>query len=472
MNIAVNAQGGQALEVVSPIDGKVYARRNYSSGAEIEAALARAEAAARGWARTPLETRVALVTRFGQEMVKRAPQLAETLAWQMGRPLWQADETPRLKLVGELAAQAAGNALAEEGYPADPGIRRFVRRMPHGVTLAICAWNYPVAMMGYLVTAPLIAGNVVIFKHSPQTPLTAEIAAEAFAAAGLPEGVFQAVHMTHPDAETIIGSGRLRAVNFIGSLAGGKRVHAAAAGTLTQVHLELGGKDPAYIRADADIERAIPLLIEGSYSNAGQSCCSVERVYVHQAIRKRFIEAFVAEAATVTLDHPITGKQPYIGPVVRASSAATIRNQVADALARGAKQAIATGRSAARDLGPAYVEPEVLIDVNHTMAVMRDETFGPVAAIQTVSGDEEAVKLMNDTEYGLTASVWTADSETGVALLDQVDAGTVYLNRCDHADLYLPWGGLRNSGTGRVNGREGILQSTETKSFHVRTRFV
>jgi acyl-CoA reductase-like NAD-dependent aldehyde dehydrogenase len=472
MNIAVKAQGADALEVVSPVDGNVFARRRYAGGADIEAALARAEAAARDWARTPLETRVALVTAFGQEMVKRAPQLAETLAWQMGRPLWQADETPRLKLVGDLAAQAAGAALAEEGYPADPGIRRFVRRAPHGVTLAICAWNYPVAMMGYLVTAPLIAGNVVIFKHSPQTPLTAEIAAEAFKAAGLPEGVFQAIHMTHPDAETMIGSGRLRAVNFIGSLAGGKRVHAAAAGTLTQVHLELGGKDPAYIRADADIERAIPLLVEGSYSNAGQSCCSVERIYVHQSIRDRFIEAFVAEAANVTLDHPITGKQPYIGPVVRASSAATIRNQVADALAKGARQALATGRSEARHLGPAYVEPEVLIDVNHAMSVMHDETFGPVAAIQTVGGDEEAVRLMNDTEYGLTASVWTADSETGVNLLDQVDAGTVYLNRCDHADLYLPWGGLRNSGTGRVNGREGLLQSTETKSFHVRTRFV
>ena len=471
MNTTAYPADDLALDVVSPVDGSIYARRGYARGDEIEAALARAERAAKTWARTPIEERVALLSRFADEMVKRAPQLAETLSWQMGRPLWQADETPRLKLVGDLAAQAAGEALAEEGYPTEPGIRRFVRRVPHGVTLSICAWNYPVAMLGYLVTAPLLAGNVVLFKHSPQTPLTAEIAAEAFAAAGAPEGVFQAIHMTHSDAERLIGSGRLGSVYFIGSVAGGRRVHAAAAGTFTHVHLELGGKDPAYIRADADLDRAIPLLAEGCYSNAGQSCCSVERIYVHKSIRDRFVGAFEAAAAEVTLDHPITGKS-YVGPVVRASAAAAIRAQLDEALAKGAKRVLPAGRLAARELGPAYVEPELLIDVDHSMAIMRDETFGPVAAIETVADDEEAVRLINDSPYGLTASVWTADTDRGVALLDQLEAGTVYLNRCDHADLYLPWGGVKTSGLGRVNGREGLKQATATKSFHVRTRFV
>ncbi|MEZ5829621.1 MAG: aldehyde dehydrogenase family protein [Dongiaceae bacterium] len=471
MNIATKPEDRLSFEIVSPVDGSTYARRHYASGPQIEAALARAEAAVKAWARTPLQDRVALLARFGEEMVKRAPRLAETLSWQMGRPLWQADETPRLKLVGDLTGLAAGEALADEGMPADPGIRRFTRRQPQGVVLSICAWNYPVAMLGYLVTAPLIAGNVVIFKHSPQTPVTADIAAEAFAAAGAPEGVFQAIDLAHPDAERVISSGRLRAVNFIGSVAGGRRVHAAAAGTFTHVHLELGGKDPAYIRADADLDKAIPLLIEGCYSNAGQSCCSVERIYVHEATAKRFTEAFVAQAADVSLDHPLNTK-PYIGPVVRASAAANIRAHVEDALGKGAKRLLRPGRFKAAELGEAYVEPEVLASVDHSMRVMREETFGPIAAIQVVKSDDEAVQLMNDSEYGLSASVWSADVDTGLKLLEEVEAGTVYLNRCDHADLYLPWGGVKTSGLGRVNGREGLRQATETKAFHVRTRFV
>lgn len=468
MNIAVKPD--ERFDIVSPVDGSTYAVRSYAADAAVAQALSQAESAARRWARTPLEERVALTARFGEEMVKRAPQLAETLAWQMGRPLWQADETPRLKLVGELTAQAAGAVLADEGYPSDPGVRRFVRQQPLGVHLSICAWNYPVAMLGYLVTGPLVAGNAVLFKHSPQTALTAEIAAEAFAAAGAPEGLFQAIHLSHPQAERLIGSGRLQAVNFIGSVAGGRRVHAAAGGTFTQVHLELGGKDPTYLRPDADLAAAVPLLVEGCYSNAGQSCCSVERIYVHEAIHDRFLEAFVPAAAEVTLGHSFAEK-PIIGPVVRASAAAAIRAQVEQALAAGARRLLPAGRTRAAELGAAYVEPEVLAGVNHGMAIMREETFGPVAAIQKVRDDREAVALMNDSDFGLTASVWTADTEAGVALLDELEAGTVYLNRCDHADLYLPWGGVKTSGLGRVNGREGLRQASTTKSFHVRSRF-
>lgn len=470
MNIVTKADDDLRFDVVSPIDGSVYSSRNYASGAKIEAVLAKAEAAAKGWRRTPLEDRLSIIARFHDAISRHAPELAEAVSWEMGRPLWQADEVPRLKLVGELTADAARHVLADEPYPSDLSVRRFVRREPLGITLSICAWNYPVAMMGYLATAPLIAGNVVIFKHSPQTPLVAEIAEKAFAEAGLPDGVFQAIDMAHDDAERMIGSGRLRSVNFIGSVAGGKRVHAAAAGTLTHVHLELGGKDPAYIRPDADLEQAVPQVIEGVYSNAGQSCCSVERIYVHEDIHDRFVEMFAAEAAGVSLDKPNGDSKPIMGPVVRASAAANIRNQIDEALAMGAQRVIQPNKAAA-ELGEAYVAPEVLINVTSKMGLMRDETFGPVAAIQKVGSDAEAVELMNDSEYGLSASVWSSNEAEGLKLLDEIEAGTVYLNRCDHADLYLPWGGMKASGLGRTNGIEGIRAVTETKAFHVRTRF-
>jgi acyl-CoA reductase-like NAD-dependent aldehyde dehydrogenase len=459
----------RTFSVTSPVDGSTYATRAYADGAAIEAALARARAALRSWQRTPLAERLAILLRFGEEMQARAAQLAEMLAWQIGRPLWQADETPRLALVGRLLADVAAETLADVAYPADENIRRYVRPTAGGLHLSICAWNYPTAMLGYLVTAPLAAGNVVIFKHSPQTPLIAEVAEEAFRAAGGPEGVFQSLHLDHADAERLIASGAFNAVNFIGSVNGGRRVHAAAAGTFTQVHLELGGKDPAYIRADADLSAAVPQIAEGSFSNAGQSCCSVERIYVDRTIHDRFVEALVAEAAKWTIGHPIAEK-PMVGPVVRASAADTIRGMTEQAVRAGARRLMPeAGARHAAELGAAYVAPEVLVGVDHGMAIMRDELFGPVACIQAVDGDDQAVALMNDSDFGLSASIWTQDIDRGAALLDEVEAGTVYLNRCDHADLYLPWGGVKNSGMGRTNGRAGLIEATAAKAYHVRS---
>lgn len=453
-----------SFSVVSPIDGSIYATRPYA-GAEINATVEAARAAVQSWRRVPLDERMSLILAFGEEMKRRAETLADAVSWQIGRPRWQADETGRLALVGELLAKGAGEALKEQAFESDDNIRRFTRPVPGGLHLSICAWNYPTAMLGYLVSQPLITGNVVILKHSPQTPLIAEIAVDAWRAAGGPRNVFQALHLSHADAERLISAGLFDAVNFIGSVGGGKRVHAAAGGTMTHVHLELGGKDPAYIRADADLDALIPDIAEGCFSNAGQSCCSVERIYVDRSIHGRFSEALAEESRKWTIGRPFDGK-PMIGPVVSAAAAERIRSQVDQAVAGGARL-IASGTA---DAGPAYVPAQVLVDVDHSMSIMRDELFGPVACIQSVDSDEEAIALMNDSSFGLSASVWTSDIDRGVALLDGVEAGTVYLNRCDHADLYLPWGGVKTSGIGRTNGQVGLMETTAPKAFHIRRK--
>ena len=452
------------FSIVSPVDGSVYVTRPYARQ-EIAPALEAARNAVATWRRGPLAERAALVTAFGEEMKRRADALADAVAWQIGRPRWQADETGRLALVGELLAKGAADALGDRSFESDDNIRRFTRPVPGGLHLSICAWNYPTAMLGYLVSQPLISGNVVILKHSPQTPVIAEIAVEAWKAAGGPEGVFQTLHLSHADAERLISAGTFDAVNFIGSVAGGKRVHAAAGGTMTQVHLELGGKDPAYIRADADIDALVADIAEGCFSNAGQSCCSVERIYVDRAVLGRFNEALAEESKKWTLGHPFTDKA-MLGPVVSARAADRIRDQVAQAVAGGARIVAGSGASA----DAAYVPAQVLVDVDHSMSIMRDELFGPVACIQGVDGDAEAIALMNDSTFGLSASIWTQDIDRGLELLDEVEAGTVYLNRCDHADLYLPWGGVKDSGLGRTNGRVGLIETTAPKAFHIRKK--
>ena len=452
-----------SFNVISPVDGSLYLTRPFASDEEIAVKVEKARAALKGWRRTPIAERAALVQKFGEAMKARAEELGDTVSWSIGRPRWQSDETPRLALVGDLLAAEAAETLKDHAFESDATIRRFSRPVPGGLHLSICAWNYPTAMLGYLVSQPLIAGNVVILKHSPQTPLIAEIAEESWRAAGGPDGVFQSLNLSHPDAEKLIGAGTFQAVNFIGSVAGGKRVHAAAGGTMTAVHLELGGKDPAYIRADADIEKLVGDIAEGSFSNAGQSCCSVERIYVDQSIHDRFVEALVDETAKWTIGHPISDKA-MIGSVVNAGAAERIRGQIDQAVAAGAKRLI----NSTTDLGAAYVPAEVLTGLDHSMSIMRDELFGPVAAVQAVSGDEAAISLMNDSVYGLSASIWTQDIERGLDLLDEVEAGTVYLNRCDHADLYLPWGGVKDSGLGRTNGAVGLLETTVAKAFHVR----
>ncbi|MEM0953067.1 MAG: aldehyde dehydrogenase family protein [Pseudomonadota bacterium] len=466
------AKAANSFKVISPVDGRVYVERPFASSADIETALAQAEASRMLWRKLPVPQRSAVVVAFSEAMSQRADALAEALTWQMGRPLSQADETPRLAAVTRHAAERVEEALAPRVFPSEHldgrNIARLAQPAPTGLHLSICAWNYPTAMLGSLVCAPLLAGNVVVLKHSPQTPVIAELAEEAWRNAGGPLGVFQSLHLAHADAEALIRAGRFDAINFIGSVRSGRHIAMLAAESLTDVKLELGGKDPTYIRGDADLDLLVPQIAEGCYSNSGQSCCSVERIYVDASIHDRLVDRLQAETANWTLGHPVD-EEPSIGPLWRAQAADYVREQIASAEAQGAQRLLGDARFALDRPGSAYVAPEVLTRVTSDMTIMRDELFGPVACVQSVASDAEAIRLMNDSPYGLTASVWTEDTELGLDLLDQLDAGTVYLNRCDHADLYLPWGGVKRSGIGRNNGVAGLQSATALKAFHINT---
>ena len=453
------------FQVVSPVDGRVCATMPYAAPEEIARVLERANTAFATWRKTSLRERSHLVMALASALASRKDPLAEALAWQIGRPLAQADETPRFKLVTEKHIEAA-IALEEQPFPADGGTRRFVRREGQGVHLSIAPWNYPVGLLPWLIVAPILGGNTVILKHADQTAPIGQVIQEAYDSIGAPAGVLQVLPMRHVDAENLIRSGGVKSVNFIGSVRGGMEVHRAAAGTFTHVHLELGGKDPAYVRPDADLESAIPKIADGCFSNSGQSCCSVERLYVHGAVYQEFLERFSQEMEKWTLGNPITDR-PAVGPVVRQSAADGIRRHVTDAIASGARYRASEPAMAVERKDNCYVAPSILTDVSHSMSIMREELFGPVACIQKVENDRDALALMNDSEFALTASVWTRDIEAGVRLAEDLEAGTVFVNCCDHADLYLPWGGRKQSGLGRCNGREGLLQVTEIKSFHV-----
>lgn len=456
------------IEVASPIDGTKFIVGTTASAEEIESALTKAETAQKTWRRSSNEDRAKLVLALAGELIKRKDDLAKAMTRGIGRPASQADETPRFRAVTQSQIEAL-EGIGDETYPSAGDTRRFTRRGAQGVHLSIAPWNYPVGMLPWLIVTPILAGNTVILKHAAQTAEVGRIVREAYETIEGPEGVLQVLELSHDQVDQIIKSERLKGVNFIGSVSGGLAIHRSAAGTLTHVHLELGGKDPAYVRADADLDTAIAEIADGCFSNAGQSCCSVERIYLHADIADDFIARFKEEMKKYRVGNP-NEEGTTVGPVVKRSAADYIRQQIEDAVAKGADAYAQPGLdlSSVGDKS-CYVEPTLLTGVDNSMLVMKEETFGPLACVQVVASDAEAIELMNDNQYGLTAGIWTQDIDAGLELVDQLDAGTVFINRCDHADLYLPWGGQKMSGLGRGNGREGLLGVMDVKSFHIRT---
>ncbi len=438
---------GEVQVTRSPVDGSIVAVRRLARPAEIDGVLERAVAAFRSWRRRPLEDRVACLRAGVERMVAQRDEVAAEITWQVGRPIRHAPGEVdgyafRARTMLDLAPEGLAPLLPGDG----PGLRRRVERVPLGVVLVLSPWNYPLLTAVNVVVPALAAGNVVVLKHSDQTPLCAERIVATLRAGGVPEDAIACLHLSHEQVAGVIRDPRVAHVAFTGSVEGGLAVQRAAAGRFIGVGLELGGKDPAYVREDADLDVAVPGVVEGALYNAGQSCCAVERVYVHRALYEAFLDRAREEVHRWRLGDP-TRPDTTLGPVVR------VRDAAAFPEARR---------------GPPYLAPALLADVPDGARVLEEETFGPVLPVVPVADDQEAIARMNRSRYGLTASIWTRDVDAAERIGAELETGTVFMNRCDVLDPTLCWVGVKDSGRGCTLSAWGYHALTRPRSFNFR----
>lgn len=454
----------KTVDLISPIDGSVYLTREVLSRDAAFDAAKRAKAAQADWAARPVSERIALVRKAGQIIGQQKDRMATELAHQMGRPVRYGGEYGGFDERLSYMADVAEDALAPMQIEDSDAFRRVIKRVPWGVVLVVAPWNYPYMTAINTVAPALIAGNTVILKHAGQTLAVGDHLAEAFQTAGVPEDVFQNLVLDHDTTSALLSERAVDFVNFTGSVGGGQAMERAAAGTFIPVSTELGGKDPGYVRADANIDAAVDTLLDGAMFNAGQCCCGIERIYVHESLYDQFVEKAVAWVNAQKLGNPLDTDST-MGPMANVRFANEVRAQIAEALADGAKAHIDTMPA---DDGGAYLTPQILTNVTHNMRVMRDESFGPVVGIMPVKDDDEAIALMNDSRFGLTASIWSADTATAEALGDRIETGTVFLNRCDYLDPALCWTGCKNTGRGQGLSKLAYQALTRPKSYHLK----
>lgn len=455
--------------LVSPVDGTVLVERVLADGARVEVVLTAAHSARRGWAAVSVERRAAMVEAMVRYLESEVDEIAVELTRQMGRPVrYTPNEISRgFQERARHMASIAPARLAPIEVPPTDGFTKFIRREPVGTVLVIAPWNYPYLTAVNSIVPALLAGNTVVLKHASQTMLVAERLQRAFDAAGLPPGVFQHLHAGHDAIAAMIADPRIDGVVFTGSVPGGAAIERAAAGRFIGVGTELGGKDPSYVRADADLPYAIGENVDGAFFNSGQSCCAIERIYVHRSVYRDFVDGFVDATRAYVLGDPLDHATT-IGPMVSATAAASVRSQIAEAVAAGATAVVSEGQYAASRPGTPYLGPTVLVDVTHEMRVMSEESFGPVIGIMPVDGDDEAIARMNDARYGLTASIWTRDTEAAVRIGERVETGTVYMNRCDYVDPVLVWTGVKETGHGIALSSLGFDPYLRHKSYHLK----
>ena len=455
-------------KTITPIDNSVYLERPLSTEAEIDKVIESSKKSFQSWKNTSLEDRITIINKFIDNLIALKPEVSKEICWQIGRPISQCGNElrgfeERSRHMVKIAKESLQNIPATKNDEFD----NYIYKSPLGVIFVMAPWNYPVITATNTIVPALLAGNTMVLKHSSQTPRCAELISQALENTGIPEGVFQFVHTDHQACEKIIADPRIAHVVFTGSVRGGQEVKKYIGTRFINVGLELGGKDPAYVRSDADINHAIENLVDGAMFNSGQSCCGIERIYVDQSIYKDFIDGFKNLTEQYKLGDP-SQEDTNLGPVVRLSAANFIRNQIAEAEQQGAKRLIDESKFSITKEDNCYVAPQVMIDINHSMRFMMEETFGPAVGIMPVKDHHEAKQLMNDSPYGLAASIWTKDLDFAKEFGRDIETGTFFMNRCDYLDPALAWTGVKDTGVGCSLSVLAFDQFTRPQSFHMR----
>jgi len=387
----------------------------------------------------------------------------------MGKPIQQArNEVKGMMERTKGMIDLAPSALADEVLPPKQGFVRKLVREPVGVVVVVAPWNYPLLTAANAIIPSILSGNAVLIKHSSRSPLCADHFARAFDKAGAPRGLIQPLHADHATVARVLARKEVGFAHFTGSVKGGHEVYSEVAKTrFIDVGLELGGKDPAYVAEDADLNFAVENIVDGGFYNAGQSCCGVERVYVHKSLYAKFLEQAVPLVQAYVLGDPSEAKTT-LGPMAQQSAVDFLVKQVQESKKMGGRVLVGGGPTTDKAGKGRFFAPTVIADVNHKMGLMIEENFGPIFGVMPVSSDAEAVELMNDSPYGLTASVWTKSQERAAKLAPQIETGTVFMNRCDYLDPYLAWTGVKDTGKGVTLSRHGFSAVTRLKSVHFR----
>ena len=452
------------MKVTNPATGAVVREVAEDGPEEVARKHERARRAQPGWAALPYEERASAIRRFRDLLVERRDELARTLTSEMGKPITQSGN--------ELAAtpgridfflETTPSVLREETVLQREGLEESITLEPLGVVANVSAWNYPYFVGSNVFIPALLTGNAVLYKPSEFATLTGLAIGDLMRQAGVPEDVFIVVTGSGETGAALVGQ-NVQAVFFTGSYATGRRIASEAGSRLIRLNLELGGKDPVYVAEDVDVSTAAASIAEGAFYNTGQSCCAVERVYVHTQVHDPFLDAFVESVRGYVVGDPMD-PHTFIGPVARPAQVAVLERQVEDARAKGGRLLLGGKRI---DVPGGWFEPTVVAEANHSMDLMRDESFRPLIGIQRVLDDEEAVGLMNDTAYGLTAGVYTRNRDRARRILSRVNSGSVYWNCCDRVSPRLPWTGRGHSGIGSTLGRDGIRAFVQPKAWHLR----